>query len=65
METAPSSKNTENRRKQDHQNSYPDVIANFAIGVGSVKKQHVVVDIHAGDEGIGPKYMPARGVSII
>ena len=55
METAPSSQNTENRRKQDHQNSYPDVIANFAIGVGSVKKQHVVVDIHAGDEGIGPK----------
>jgi SAM-dependent methyltransferase len=52
---APSSGNTDNRREQAHQTCFPDRIANFALGVGSVKKQHVVVDIHAGDQGISPK----------
>jgi SAM-dependent methyltransferase len=47
--------NTDIRREEAHQTRFPDIIGNFALGVGSVKKQHVVVDIHAGDNGICPK----------
>jgi len=55
MAIALSCGNADNRREQAYQMGFPDFIANFALGVGSVKKQHVVVDIHAGYEGISPK----------
>lgn len=35
----------------------PDAIGDFALGVGSVQKQHVVVDIHADGEGIITKLL--------
>ncbi len=54
MEIASSSGNTDNHREHAHQTLFPDIIKNFALGVGSVKKQHVVVDIHIGDNSISP-----------
>ena len=42
----------------------PEVIGNFAIGVGSVKKQHVVVDIHIRENGI-TRQLNRTGATII
>ncbi len=55
MEIASFSGNTNHHPEQSYQTSFPDAIGNFALGVGSVKKEHVVVDLHAGDNGISPK----------
>ena len=64
MEYAPSATSTDSRREQDHLKIFPDTIGNFALGVGSVKKQHVVVDIHTGDNGISPK-LNGTGAKVI
>ena len=55
MEAAITYANTDNRSEREHPSRFQDNIGDFAIGVGSVKQQHVVVDIHAGDNTIRPK----------
>ena len=47
--------NTAKGSGEIRQAGFPDYIGSFALGVGSVKKQHVVVDIHVGDNGLIPK----------
>lgn len=64
MEKALCSANSGDDRDRTHQAGLPDFVGDFALGVGNVKKNHVVVDINGCDNGIALK-LSGTGATVI